>query len=92
MEYYNSCLNKWTSSFKNKHVWEKLLNDWNDYIQGSTHHKHLKHTQEQEITINGTTVVVARGAPKYNFDSDGKEEDQLRVSTYVIDHFDDQNF
>ena len=75
-----------------KQVQDKLLNDWNDYIQGLTHHKHLKHKQELDITINDTTEVVARVAPKYYFDLEGKKDDQLRVSTYVIDHFDDQIF
>ena len=78
MEYYNTCLSKWAASFKNKHVREKLLNDWNNYIQGLTTRRHLKNKQDQ---------VVARVSPKYYFGLDGEEDNRLRVSTYVLDYF-----
>ena len=72
-------------------MWEKLLNDWNGYIQGSTYHKYLKHKQEQDTTLDVTTEVVARVAPKYYFGSDGEEDDHLRESTNVLDYFHELN-
>ena len=91
MEYYNTYLSFWAAAFKNKHVWEKLLNDWNDYIHGSTTRRHLKHKQEQDTTMEVTTEVATWVAPKYYFGLDGKEDDHLRVSTYVLDYFHELN-
>jgi hypothetical protein len=92
MEYYNTCLSFWAAAFKNKLVWEKLLNDWNDYIQGLTTCRHLKHKQEQDTAKEEvTTEVVARVAPKYYFGLDGEEDGHLRVSTYVLDCFHELN-
>jgi hypothetical protein len=45
--------------------------------------------QEQDITMDVTTEVVARVAPKYYFGLDEEEDDQLRVSIYVTDHLDE---
>ena len=92
MGYYNTCLSFWTAAFKNKDLWEQLLNDWNEYIQGSTTCKHLRHKQEQDTSKEEvTTEVVARVAPKYYFGLDGEEDDHLRVSTYVFDYFHELN-
>ena len=88
MGYYNTCLSFWTAAFKNEDLWEQLLNDWNNYIQGLTTCRHLKHKQEQDTAKEEvTTEVVARVAPKYYFGLDGEEDDHLRVSTYVLDYF-----
>ncbi len=85
---YSTCLSFWAAAFKNKDLWEKLLNDWNNYIQGSTTCKHLRNKQEPDTSNEEvTTEVVARVAPKYYFNLDGEEDDHLRVSTYALHYF-----